>query len=227
MQKDLQEIINRADELYRRRTELMAVHKSVDLLEEALGRVKQYELYWRLSRSLFFLGQEEERAADGSQYFQRGVLAAEAATSLQADLVAGQFWLGVNLALRAQVEGLWIALTRLRRAKRVLTIAKNIDQTFHSAGPLRVLGRIEHKVPRVLGGSRRRARECYERALTIAPQNTVTRMFFAELLIENREIEVARKELKYILAVEYDPEWEFEIARDQIRAAQMLQELAK
>lgn len=226
MKKDLQEIIDRVDELYRSRTDLAAVHGSVDLLEDALRGVKEYELYWRLSRSLFFLGQEEDRTSKGSEYFQRGVDAAEAATSMQADLVAGQFWLGVNLVLRAQVEGLWIALTLLRRGRRTLTLAKNIDETFHGAGPLRVLGRTEHKVPRLLGGSRRRARECYERALTIAPHNTVTRMFFAELLIENREIEIAKKQLKHILAVGYDAEWEFEIARDQIRAAQMLQELA-
>ena len=226
MKKDLQEIIDRVDELYRSRTDLAAVHGSVDLLEDALRGVEDYELYWRLSRSLFFLGQEEDRTSKGSKYFQRGADAAEAATSMQADLVAGQFWLGVNLVLRAQVEGLWIALTLLRRGRRTLTLAKNIDETFHGAGPLRVLGRTEHKVPRLLGGSRRRARECYERALTIAPHNTVTRMFFAELLIENREIEIAKKQLKHILAVGYDAEWEFEIARDQIRAAQMLQELA-
>jgi hypothetical protein len=224
MSSDMQEMVSIVDDLYHRRADLAAVRESVVLMEQAVTSEKDYELCWRLARSLFFLGQEAKSVSEGSAYFKRGVIAAKNATGILPDEVAGRFWLGVTLALSAQTQWPLNALRTLRQAKRALSRAKDVDETYHGAGPHRVLGRIEHKMPRLLGGSRTLAKEYYERALTISPENTVTRMFLAELLLNNHEPEAARDQLNHILTVDRDPEWEFEIRRDQLRAAQMLQE---
>ena len=108
------------------------------------------------------------------------------------------------------------------QTQRALQKAIVIDPDYHAAGPLRVLGRLQHKIPRVLGGGQRRAFTNLERAIARAPTNTVTRIYFAELLLDMGEHDRAVAELEAVLMMPLDPDWNFEIRRDQIRANEML-----
>ena len=96
------------------------------------------------------------------------------------------------------------------------------DAGYHGAGSLRVLGRLQHKLPGWLGGGADRARQSYEAAIHLAPQNSVTRIFFTELLIEIAEFSTATQQLEAVLELPEDPEWSFEIERDRRRAAVLL-----
>jgi hypothetical protein len=136
--------------------------------------------------------------------------------------VEGHFWLGVNLALLAQLEKSFGALRYALSAKRELKRAVSINASYHAAGPLRVLARLESKLPRIFGGGTRRARAHFEEAIRLAPSNTVTRLYFAELLLESVDTTRARAELEAVLAIPVDPAWAFEINRDRNRAREML-----
>jgi len=65
--------------------------------------------------------------------------------------------------------------------------AMSIDESYHGAGPLRVLARLDHKAPRILGGNRKRSRAFFDRALAIDPLNSVTLTYAAELAMEAGE----------------------------------------
>ena len=231
------EFIERADRAYKERAEIQNVRESVELLRNACLRKDDYELAWRLSRALFFLGQEaqaQDEFATGKDrlvlqaagsFHQEGANAGNNARRLDPGRVEGHFWVGVNLALLAALEPKAKAALRALQAKRALQRAVAIDAAYHGAGPSRVLARLQHKLPRWLGGGRRRARANFERATAIAPSNTVTRIYFAELLLEVGETSRARSELEWVLSVPFDPDWGFEIARDQRRAKEMLASL--
>jgi cytochrome c-type biogenesis protein CcmH/NrfG len=73
-----------------------------------------------------------------------------------------------------------------------------------------------------LGGGTSRARAHFEEAIRLAPSNTVTRIYFAELLLERGDTQRARAELEALLALPFDPAWSFEIKRDRERAREML-----
>jgi uncharacterized membrane-anchored protein len=145
--------------------------------------------------------------------------------SLQPERVEGHFWLGVNLALLAQVENPLKALPHALHARRSLTRAARLDSAYHAAGPLRVLARLQHKLPRLLGGGIKSARSNFERAIKIAPANTVTRLYFAEMFSEIGDTARAREQLQAILNAPPDPEWSFESARDRKIACKMLDEM--
>lgn len=108
---------------------------------------------------------------------------------------------------------------------RELQLAIQIDSSYHGAGPLRVLARLQHKLPRLLGGGCGRAYTNYKAAVSFAPENTVTRIYFAELLLESGERELGRKQLEFVLNVSADPVWAFEIERDKRIAMEMLARL--
>jgi tetratricopeptide (TPR) repeat protein len=214
-------ILEQADQYYAGRDDTATVRQSVELLRSA---AECFETSWRLGRAFFFLGQEAP-AAEKRTLHVEGIKAARRAVAHQPDRVEGHFWLGVNLALLAQLEPPIKAARHALQAKRALRRAIGIDATYHSAGPLRVLARLQHKLPRLLGGGLARARANFERAISLAPANTVTRIFFVELLLESGAVESARAELQFILSAPFDPEWAFEIKRDQRLARELMKKL--
>jgi tetratricopeptide (TPR) repeat protein len=223
MNPSLEEITRRADALYDAREEMENVRASVPLLEEALC-ARDYEALWRLGRALFFLGQEALGQELKRRYHARAVQCCKRAARLQPLRVEGHFWLGVNLVLMAEVENPLNALRHALGAKRSLLRAAHLDPAYHAAGPLRVLARLQHKLPRLFGGGQERARANFERAIKIAPANTVTRLYFAELILETGDKGRARKELETLLSAPHDARWAFESARDRKIARKLLDE---
>ena len=219
------EIIKLADELYARRKDVQSVRANVAILLSRTARANDFEIQWRLSRAFFFLGQKaKDKTLSLSEHCQ-GIAFGEQAVAARPDRVEGHFWLGVNLALRARWERCPAAIRDALRSQRELQLAIHIDSSYHAAGPLRVLARLQQKLPRWLGGGAARARASYERAITLAEENTITRIYFAELLLNLGESELARKHLEFVLSVSEDPDWAFEIERDKRLAKEMLAKL--
>ncbi|MCM3902751.1 MAG: TRAP transporter TatT component family protein [Pyrinomonadaceae bacterium] len=216
----IQAIIRQADELYAGRQRIENVRASIAILKSA--ETSEYEILWRLGRALFFLGQEAPDKDSALSKHCQGVVACEQAVASASERVEGHFWLAVNLALAAQRDNPVRAITNARRAMRELQQAIRIDSSYHGAGPLRVLARLQHKLPRLLGGGSGSARANYKKAINLAPENTVTRIYYAELLLDSGERDLAREQLQVVLNVSADPDWAFEIERDQRMAKEML-----
>lgn len=83
-----------------------------------------------------------------------------------------------------------------------------------------------HKAPRILGGNITISRELFERAIALAPSNTVTLMYAAELAIQTGDRDRAAAFLQRVLESSVDPEWEFESNRDRARARSLLEQLS-
>jgi hypothetical protein len=230
MTNSVKEIIERSDALYAARADAQGVSLSVELLEAALARFFDYELAWRLGRALFFLGQEAHDTAiheahdtaAARAFHARAAKSCKRASRAEPTRVEGHFWLGVNLALLAALEKPAHAILHALAARRRLRRAVAINPSYHAAGPLRVLARLEAKLPRLLGGGHTRARANFERAIALAPANTVTRLYFAELLLAAGDEQQARRQLQAILDAPRDPAWNFEFDRDRRLAQAML-----
>jgi tetratricopeptide (TPR) repeat protein len=197
------------------------VRASLELLRagESAG---DYESSWRMGRALFFLGQEATDEEEMRAQHARAIAACERAARLCPARVEGHFWLGVNLALAARLATPFKALRLALRAQSSLKRAATICPAYHAAGPLRLLARLQHKLPRLIGGGTRRARANFEKAIELAPDNTVTRLYYAELLSEEGDTVGARAQLEALLAAPSDPAWAFESARDRELARKML-----
>lgn len=218
----LSTLLVQADQLYQQRDSLSAVSKSVQLLKDARSESPEFEVEWRLSRACFFLGQQAESPRERTGFHAEGITAGERAVAQNKQRVEGRFWLGVNLGLAAASKRSIDSMLWARRARKELEIAVTADATYHGAGPLRVLGRLDHKSPWWLGGGKQKSVANYERAVVIAPANTVTRIYFAELLLDLGDAARAREQLEFVISAPADPEWLFELKRDQQRARDLL-----
>jgi hypothetical protein len=154
-----------------------------------------------------------------------GARAGSLAARLAKSKVEGHFWAGVNLALRAQVERGWhtlaLKLSLALRARSALRRAVRLDASYHGAGPLRVLARLESNLPTPLGGVRRSI-ENFERAVSLAPTNTVTRRYFAELLFRIGRRDETLAHLRAICDVPPGAGWSYETERDKRWAESLL-----
>jgi tetratricopeptide (TPR) repeat protein len=226
--------------LYAQREQIENVSQSIEILQGSAEEAPSFEVNWRLGRAYFFLGQEalSETSNKASSELSRGtrldaalayhlsgILVCQQACSEETGRVEGHFWLGVNLALAAKNGRWFLAIRDALGARRTLRRAAQIDSSYHGAGPLRVLARLEHKLPQWLGGNLARARGNYEKAIQLAPENTVTRVYFAELLLRVGEKDRARSHLESILSISDDAQWAFEIRRDRRIAKELLARL--
>ena len=196
------------------------------ILSGARGGTARYEVQWRLSRALFFLGQEAGSRESSRQLHSAGIEAGERAVALNPERVEGHFWVGVNLSLFAGVNRGIRGARAMRWARSELKLAGAINERYHDAGPLRVLGRLEHKAPRILGGNLKRSRELFARALEIAPENSVTLTYAAELAIDMGNRDIAVSLLKRMIEAPLDTQWEFENKRDREIARLLLDQLS-
>ena len=222
--EDLLAAVSRADELYEQRARPEAVRESVMVLSGARGGVNLFQVQWRLARAMFFLGQQADSPSEKRQLYSSAADAGARAIALNPERVEGHFWAGVNLALYAENARAPRGVRAILRARSELERAVAISESYHDAGPLRVLARLEHKVPRLLGGNRKKSRAYFDRALAIA-RNSVTLLYAAELALDEGEQERAARLLEEIIALPSDPEWQFENSRDREIARSLLARL--
>ena len=70
-------------------------------------------------------------------------------------------------------------------------------------------------------------RELVDRALAIAPSNSVTLIYAAELALDSGEPDRATTLLRQLLKSSVDADWEFENNRDRELARSMLERIAR
>ncbi len=213
--------ISEFDTLWERRH----VPKIFDECFDAAQNADNFDWQWRLARAAHFAGMvalEDDDKTMALEQFQIGKSAAELALNEKPKRVEAGFWLATCELERARLRGPIAVASILNRCQKLLERASAVDETFHFAGPIRVLGRIVQLKPLVLGGSLDRAITFYERALQLFPRHSTTRLYLIDALITDRQPKRAREEIEELLLNSDATNWEWETARDQKAAKEWL-----
>ena len=221
------------DELWLQRYDDSALKTYGDTLtnwEKESNANSDYELLWRLAqwehfRALQVLAGDESDASAAKTYLESGAKRASRAMELERHRVEGWFWNGVCTLEAGRLSGTFAAARALPSATRHIERAMAIDESYHWAGPLRVLARITHYKPLILGGSVDRALDIYRRALQIAPDNSTTLLYYCEALLADQQNALARQTLQKIINAPDDAAWRWEQARDRKLAQIMIEKM--
>jgi hypothetical protein len=158
-------------------------------------------LAWQFARTCFdwadWATNKEQRAAiaqEGMDASQQSLLAADSA--------AGHYYFALNMGQLAQAETLG-ALKLVREMSREFETAAEMDPHFDFAGPDRGLGLLCRDAPGwpVSIGSRRKAREYLESAVTLAPGDPENILNLAESYLKWDDTINARNELHVLDAL--------------------------
>jgi len=214
-----------ADALYADRANLASATAASSLWAEALKQdPRDFDAAWKLSRVSYWLGShapEKERRA----HLERGMQAARTAMALEPARPEGHFWLAANMGTLAESFGLRNGLRYRGAVKDELETVLKLDPAFMNGSADRVLGRWYFRVPRLFGGSNKRAEEHLRASLKYDENSTISRVFLAEVLLDEDRREEARAELQKVVAAPLSEEWGPEDQEYKARAAALLERI--
>jgi tetratricopeptide (TPR) repeat protein len=223
--EDASTVLANADAQYAQRDQPGYAQKAVDEYTRALSLdPKSYEAAWKLSKAYWYLGNHSAKD-EKEALFQKGIDAGKQAISIAPDRCEGHLWLGVNYGLYGEAKGKLKALGLVDSIKDEMKKAMEIQENCECGGPQRVLGRVYSKAPWFKGGSKSKAIESLNESLKLCPNDTQTRMFLADIYIDQGKKDLAIAQLRTILTVEPDPGWIPENKENKMLAEKMLAQL--
>src|SRR6185295_12625992 len=181
---------------------------------------------WKLARARYWLGghlpEKEQKAT-----LEAGIDAARAAVAVEPNRPEGHFWIAANMGALAESFGLRQGLKYRGTIRDELLVVLKLDPAFQQGSADRALGRWYFKVPGLFGGSKKQSEEHLRKALTYAPNSTVSHFFLAETLEDMGRKDDARAELQKVLDAPLDPDWGPEDREFKEQARRKLAEMQK
>jgi tetratricopeptide (TPR) repeat protein len=220
-----EDLVSKANEQYQLRENKENLQKAIGYYQEALKNdPKNYEAAWRLSKAWWYQG-NFNNPSDRDLVFKNGAEAAQRAIEINPNECHGHFWYGVNVAKQAESAGKLHALGLIDTIKDEMKQTIEIDPKCECGGPQRVLGKLYSRIPFFKGGSKSKAFSYLNESLDICPSDTQSRIFLAELYIDDGKKNLAMRQLELVLKQEPDPNWVPETRANQKIAEKMLSEL--
>jgi tetratricopeptide (TPR) repeat protein len=155
-------------------------------------------LAWQFGRTCFDWADWATNKVQRAAIAQEGMAACQQSLLL-ADSAAGHYYLALNMGQLAQAETLG-ALKLVREMSREFSTAAEMDPHFDYAGPDRGLGLLCRDAPGwpMSIGSRRKAHEYLENAVTLAPNDPENVLNLAESYLKWDDLVNAKNQLRVL-----------------------------
>lgn len=217
----------------------------VELAKAATDKTVATEYYWRASLAVYYVGLKAKNNADQKKWHEQGMATAKAGIALlenaatteeQKETLANALYhYGVNLGKWGEANGVASSLGKWpeleETMKKIIKLNKAYVQDF---GAYRTLGRALYKLPWPLG-SNAKALKFLETAVEktknghpLLSQNALNNVFYAQVLIAEKQKDKARQILEALIAVDaktFNPDRVPETLMDQADAREVLRSL--
>lgn len=206
--QEAEELIAKADALFAEMQDMATAEEALALYRSALGMAEdKYESFWKISRIQYYIGAHTKDKKQKKAIFAQAVYHADRAIDREPEKPDGYYWRGVNNGKYGETRGILKSLSLVKPIKNDMNKIIELDRSYEDGGPDRVLGRVYFKLPGFAGGSKDKSREHFEKSKEYGPNDAFTRVYLAETLMGQKELEKAREELEFVLNMEDDPLW--------------------
>lgn len=218
-----EELILQADQICSEMKDLATSKEAEALYHKSLGLTdSKYDVLWRLSRILYYIGEHTEKKKEKKGIFARGVYYAEKAVELEPEKPDGHYWLGVNHGKVGETRGVLKSLSLVKPIKNAMNKVIELERSYEDGGPDRVLGRVFFKLPGFAGGDKKKSLEHLLKSKEYGPEDAVTRIYLAETYLALKEKDKAKEELDYVMNMESDNRWYYAIDENKEVARELL-----
>ena len=174
------------------------IDRARTVLESAAATRPTADVLVELSRAWFLTGDIRARSdAEKQAAYERGREAARRAVALAPGNDMAHLWLGINTGRYAESRGMRAGLTMLPSIREASDTVLRLNP--HNVDGLILAGGIYANVPRLMGGDRGKAETYFKRALELDPHKTGGRIELAELYVDLRRWNEARRELQRVV----------------------------
>lgn len=222
--QEAEDLIAQGDELYAQMKDMASAEEVLAKYREAVPKTEdKYEVYWRIARILYYIGDHTERKKDKKTIFSQGIYYAKKAIELETEKPDGHYWLGVNYGVYGEAKGVLKSLSLVKPIKKAMNKVIELNRSYEDGGPDRVLGRVYFKLPGFAGGSKKKSLEHLVKSKELGHNDALTRIYLADTYLALKERDKAREELEYVLNMESDSRWISGIEESKEEAKRMLQ----
>lgn len=173
---------------------------------------------WQFSRACFDVAEYATNSSERALLAEKGIAASERGLSLNATSAPAMYYLGMNLGQLARTRGIG-ALKVIQRMEAAFLRARQWDPEFDYGGPDRNLGLLYREAPSLISlGSRKKAKQHFEAAITHAPTYPENRLNLIETYLAWNDWNGTLREYKALqerwaedLAGFRDPKWQAEV----------------
>jgi tetratricopeptide (TPR) repeat protein len=219
------EDINNADQLYGQRADLMQLRRGIVSLRQAQTKDPgNYDAAWKLSKFNYYLATHSDDSNERDNAFKAGIEAGKAAVQLQNDKPDGHFWLGANYGGAAEHSAIQ-GLATVNDIKKEMETVLRQDEGYQNGSAHMVLGLVYLNAPSIVGGDPKKAVEEMEKGLRFGEPNAFLHLHLAEAYKKVGRNDDARKELKKILSMTPDPNYQPEYKEASAAAQKLLDEM--
>jgi tetratricopeptide (TPR) repeat protein len=219
------EDIASADQLYGQREDLMQLRRGIVSLRQALTKdPASYDAAWKLSKFNYYLAMHTDNSKERDDAFQAGIDAGKTAVQLQNEKPDGHFWLGANYGGAAEhstIQG----LATVNDIRNEMQTVLRLDEGYQDGSAYMVLGLVDLNAPSVVGGDPKKAVEEMEKGLRFGEPNAFLHLHLAEAYKKVGRNDDARKELKKILSMTPDPNYQPEYEEATAAAQKLLDQI--
>jgi tetratricopeptide (TPR) repeat protein len=156
---------------------------------------------WLFALAAFELAEFVTNETGRASLARQGIAASQSAVASDPKSGAGHYYLAMNYGQLARAEAPSLTAYRLvHEVEREFKAAADLDETFDHAGPARNLGALYFQAPGWPWsvGSKKKARECFQRAAALAPDYPENHINLAEAHIKWHERAEAEKAIKAV-----------------------------
>lgn len=217
-------LTQQGDDLYEQRGDLARAKEALAKYQVALLQKEDpYGVYWRMARVEYWIGDHTAANGEKKRIFEMGIYHAKKAVALGQDRPEGHYWLGVNYGVYGEAKGVLKSLSLVKPIKEEMNKVLAIAPAFDDGGADRVLGRVYFELPGFFGGSKKKSLEHLLKSKEMGPRVGLTRIYLADTYLALKDVQKAREELDFVIAMEPDPSLipetaqEKDMARDKLK----------
>ena len=219
-------LTKQGDDLYTQREDPAKAREALVKYQQALAsREDAFEIYWRMAMVEYRIADHTADKAEKMRILEIGIYHAKKAVQLAPERPEGHYWLGVNYGIYGEAKGARKSLSLVRPIKEEMNKVLAIDPSFADGGADRILGRVYYELPEQAGGSKPRSLKHLLKSKEYGPRVALTRIYLADTYLALHELQKAREELEFAIAMEPDPKLIPETAEEKELARKKLETL--
>ena len=217
--------ITGADQLYGQREDLMQLRRGIVTLRQAVTKDPgNYDAAWKLSKFNYYLATHSDDSKERDDAFQAGIDAGKTAVQLQNEKPDGHFWLGANYGGAAEhstIQG----LATVNDIRNEMQTVLRLNEGYQDGSAYMVLGLVYLNAPSIVGGDPKKAVDEMDKGLRFGEPNAFLHLHLAEAYKKVGRNDDARKEIKKILSMTPDPNYQPEYKEASAAAQKLLDQI--